>query len=501
MENSSRAPNLHKVASGASFNFIGAISRSLLGFLFVFVLARTLEAQEVGIFFLGLNIIMLVAILAISGLDVGLRRFISIAHGSNDTRLAWSYFQAAAYIALPINLLLSLLLFIFSDRIANDLLEKPELAGVIPWLIPYLVIYATAEILLSVTQGYKHMKYWVICLDLVFNTLRIILVLALSFLGLQLYGAVYAQSLSILIATMLALYYFRNVMPPRPTGRLESKIKEMAAFSLPVSLARLSNTGNGRLETIILGYFVVASDIAIYTVALKIAVIGSIILASLNTVFAPIISQLHAQHNHADLKVIFTSVTRWAFTLSFPVYFLISWYAIPFTALFGEEYKSGELVIIALCLGQMINALTGPSGNLLLMSGHTYTNLWINVAGVLLTILLNILLIPELGILGCAIAVGIAVTLTNITRVVFALKFMNMHPFGVYLWKPLLAGAACLSVLAAAGPDREADLGFFGLGLALIVGVAIYAGILVMLGFNTEDKELLSSIRKRLRPS
>lgn len=493
-----KSPDLRNVAKGASFNFIGAVSRSLLGFLLVFVLARTLSTEDAGLFFLGINILMLAAILGIAGLDVGLRRFISIAHGEQDTRLAWSYFLSAARIALPINLTLSFLLFYYADRIAIDLLDKPALSGVLTGLTPYLMIYATAEILLSVTQGYKHMKYWVICLDIVFNSLRILIFLVFAWLGLNLYGAVFAQILAILISTLLAFYYFWHVMPDLPAERLGNRIREMAAFSLPVSLARLSNTGNGILETLLLGYFVIASDIAIYTVALKVSVMGSIVLASLNTVFAPLISQLHAQNKLDILKGIFTSVTRWAFTLSFPVYFLIAWFSTPIAGLFGEEYKSGGLVIIALCLGQMVNAITGPSGNLLLMSGHTYTNLWINVAGVILTIALNLLLIPSYGILGCAIAVGIAVTATNITRVLFAHKFMGMHPFEIYLWKPLLSGVVSILILALVGPDRNGDLGVVTLLGLLALGSIVYGAVLLSLGLSDADRTLFSSIRKRL---
>ena len=425
---------------GAGINFLGAVSRSLLGFVVVFVLARILSAPEMGLFFLGFNILTFATIIGIAGLDAGLRRFISIAHGHKDAALAWSYFGTAVIIAVPMNLVLAAILFTGAEYLGRVILDKPELSSIIRALTPYLVFSVAAELLLAVTQGYKHMKYRVLCLDVLNNALRIVLALIFAALGFTLYGAVAAYIFSILIASVLAFRYFAMVMPPRPPEKPGYRFRSMASFSLPVSLARLLNSGTGVVETMILGYFVVAEQIGIYTVAVKIAAIGAIVLASLNTVFSPLISQLYAQERMDELRELYKAVTRWAFSLSLPVFMLMAWYSTPIAALFGHEYTAGSSAIVILCGGQLINAITGPSGNLLLMSGHSFTNLWTNLTGLVLTVVLCVVLIPSYGVVGCAVAVTSAVATMNIVRLVLAGIFIRMHPYERDYWKPLAAG-------------------------------------------------------------
>lgn len=490
-------PEFPRVARGAGYNFFGALSRSLLGFVAVFVLARILSASEMGLFFLGLNILTFAAIIGIAGLDAGLRRFISIAHGHKDAAAAWSYFRTAVAIAVPINLFLAVILVAGAGYLGRMIFDKPELSSIIRTLTPYLIFHVAAEILLSVTQGYKHMKYWVLCLDVMNNAMRIVLVLLFAALGLTLYGAVAAYVISILVASVLAFRYFLKVMPARPSANPEYRFRTVASFSLPVSLARLLNSGTGVIETIILGYFVIAEQVGIYTVALKIAAIGSIVLASLNTVFAPLISQLYAQQRMDELRDLYKSVTRWAFTLSLPVFMLMAWYSAPIAALFGQEYTAGAGAIVILCAGQLINAITGPSGNLLLMSGHSMTNLWINLAGVALTVVLSVILIPEHGVVGCAAAVASAVATMNIVRVVLAGAFIRMHPYDRAYWKPFAAAALSLMFLGIWGPDRGMVAGPLALLLAAGVGVIVYGAVLFGLGLSQADRYVLNKVRQR----
>jgi O-antigen/teichoic acid export membrane protein len=490
-------PELPRVARGAGLNFIGAVSRSLLGFAAVFVLARIMSATELGLFFLSLNILMFTAIIGIAGLDAGLRRFVSIAHGHDSAAEAWTYLRTALAMAAPLNLALVALLLAGAGVLGDAIFEKSDLTPLIRAFSPYLAFYAAAELLLAVTQGYKHMKYWVLCLDIFNNALRIILALFFAALGWTLYGAVSAYVLAILAASILAFYYFQKVMPRRPAGAGDYRFREMASFSLPVSLARLLNSGTGIVEIVILGYFAAAADVGVYTVALKIAAIGSIILASLNTVFAPLISQLYAQERLKELHELYKAVTRWVFSLSLPVFLVVAWYASPIAQLFGAEYAAGSTAIVILCAGQVVNAVTGPSGNLLLMSGHSLTNLWINLLGLALTIALSVILIPRYGVVGCAAAVASAMAIVNLVRLIFAGVFMRMHPYDRDYWKPLVAGGIALAILAQWGRAPDTGGGLLQLMISVGLGLLIYVAVLFGLGLNRGDRYVLNKVRQR----
>lgn len=496
---SSAVPEIGYVGKGTSYNFLGAISRSLLGFLYVYALAKILSVDEMGLFFLGVNIITFATIVAIGGMDVGLRRFIAISESNKNAHTAWEYFLTAIAVSLGLCLLLGVGLYFSSDVLSVRVFEKEQLAVVIKSLIPFLVFYALAELLLSVTQGYRHMKYWVLCLDVANTLLRMVFAIGLSFVGLTLFAAVIGYVLSIFIAVVMAAYFFIKIMPPRTTEKVVYRVREMVAFSFPVALARLVNSGNGILETLLLGYFLAASEVGIYTVAIKVAAMGTIVLASFNTMFSPIISKLQHEGKAGELKKLFSCVTRWTFTISMPVFLLIAWFAVSISAMFGEEYIPAANCIVVLCLGQIVNSVTGPSGNLLLMSGYTYVNLWTNLSGLVMSVVLNILLVPVYGIVGSALAVGIAITIVNMIRIVLAWKIMGMHPYETSYWKPLAAAGLMVMALILVGPHREEVVGIATLLLAGVLSALFYGVLLFMFGLDESDQYVLSRIKSRLK--
>jgi O-antigen/teichoic acid export membrane protein len=86
--------------------------------------------------------------------------------------------------------------------------------------------------------------------------------------------------------------------------------------------------------------------------------------------------------------------------------------------LFGPEFVAGYPALVVLVVGQVVNAATGSVGVVLGMTGHA-GRLFVN-AGLtaVLTVVLNILLIPQLGIVGSALATSISLATVNVVRTI-----------------------------------------------------------------------------------
>jgi O-antigen/teichoic acid export membrane protein len=214
--------------------------------------------------------------------------------------------------------------------------------------------------------------------------------------------------------------------------------------------------------------------------------------------FSPIISQLHHQSRLLELKQLYSCVTRWAFSIALPLFMLIAWYAVSVVSLFGPEYADGASSVVILCLGQVINSLTGPSGNLLLMSGYKYINLWINLGGLALSVALNLLLIPNYGIIGCALAMGLSITIVNIVRLSLAKRILDMHPYDASYWKPFTSAALVLTALFIVGPDRQEAMNLFNLSVVCLLATAGYFLLLAGFGLDASDRYVLGKFRNRM---
>jgi O-antigen/teichoic acid export membrane protein len=69
---------LPKIVKGTGINLLGAVSRTLFGFIFVFILARFLDTTELGLFYLGISVTMLLKRVK-RRLDAFLIMFLSLA--------------------------------------------------------------------------------------------------------------------------------------------------------------------------------------------------------------------------------------------------------------------------------------------------------------------------------------------------------------------------------------------------------------------------------------
>ncbi len=99
----------------------------------------------------------------------------------------------------------------------------------------------------------------------------------------------------------------------------------------------------------------------------------------------------------------------------------------PLLAVFGEEFQGGETAVLILAGAQLISALMGSVGALLLVTGH-YRDI---LAGLVLSASLNvgtsIALIPTLGVEGAAIGSASGVIAWNVIFALVVYRRLGIH--------------------------------------------------------------------------
>ena len=85
---------------------------------------------------------------------------------------------------------------------------------------------------------------------------------------------------------------------------------------------------------------------------------------------------------------------------------------------FGSDFARGAMALGILSAAQLVNAFTGPANSLLNMTGHENDQLKAMIAGVLINVTLNAVLIPRWDIAGAAIATGTSLVLWNTLLVI-----------------------------------------------------------------------------------
>jgi O-antigen/teichoic acid export membrane protein len=179
-------------------------------------------------------------------------------------------------------------------------------------------------------------------------------------------------------------------------------------------------------DVLILGLFVTASDVGIYTAAARTALLTRFLLLANSAVAAPRFAALHAAHDKEGMARLAVRSTMLTTLSSVPVLLMFVIFPSPILSVFGPQFEVGAQVLIILTLGQFVNAATGPVGYLLNMSGFHQVEGHIAIAGALITVGLCFALIPPWGIAGAAAANAIATASCNLLRVYFAKTRMGI---------------------------------------------------------------------------
>jgi O-antigen/teichoic acid export membrane protein len=248
-----------------------------------------------------------------------------------------------------------------------------------------------------------------------------------------------------------------------------------------------------------LGYFATAEAVGIFSAVYRTALLVQGILLSFNTIFAPIISDLHHRREDSKLESLLKVVTKWAFSLSLPALLLLIAFSQEVLGFFGSGFVVGAASLIVLSIGQLVNSVTGSLGLMINMSGRSKITLLNSTLHLLLQAGLCLLLIPKHGILGAALASAISTVFLNAIQLLQVYFVLGMHPFRIEFLKPVAAGGGAWLVLSLARASiLQTDNSVLLLVLGFSIFLAVYGLALCGLGFDEEDKAVLQRIRARL---
>jgi O-antigen/teichoic acid export membrane protein len=191
-------------------------------------------------------------------------------------------------------------------------------------------------------------------------------------------------------------------------------------------------------DILIIGWFKSASDVGIYSAALRIIQLLYIIPGILNLSLLPVFSNLASKDNEKfrkileqGIKILFLialPLTIGGLTLSYPIMKFV----------FGNEYIPGasSFAVLALTIAVDFNAVILMNA-IFAYNKQKYLSVYTGI-GAFLNVLLDLILIPRFGILGSAWATFFAQLISNI-YLWWQMKKINYFQVLRYIKKPILA--------------------------------------------------------------
>jgi len=213
---------------------------------------------------------------------------------------------------------------------------------------------------------------------------------------------------------------------------------------------------------------------------------------------APLFSQFSATRDHELTEALFRTVTKWLCYSALMIFTCIAIFRLEVLHLFGKGFTGGGTVLLILAAGQLASAATGPTGALLTMTGKQKWELANTISMVVFNFLLNLALIPTMGLIGAAIAMAVSIATINGLKFVQVYMLFGLQAYNLKYLKGVFAvgGAGLIGYMlrswlsnAGYGPFTIIPLG----GMAFLIA----ASFGLWLGLDEEDKMAISALRRR----
>lgn len=495
--------SLQQIAKGTTIVFTGVIASMALNFILRVVLVHYTSQDEYGVYSLALTIISMICIVSMLGLDEGSSRYIAYFLGKSDGVRVKRIVFSTVELALATSLICAATLFIFSDAIALYVFHSQELSGtlkIISIAIPFTVLI---QILTSITRGFNISIMKVLFNDIMKPLSFLALLVIVIVMGLK-FDAIIIAYVASLAFTMLAFamfaikWYSGKYDASADTGRPVTM--DLIRFSIPLLSVNMLMMMMSQATTLLLGFFKTPIEVGKFDIAIMMGSLLLTVLNSLGYIYTPTASNLYGKNQVEDLKRSYIISTKWGYIGTLPILFMFLVFpGVIVDLLFGSRYSDVAIFLQILCLGYLINPLTGPNYHTLIAMGRTRVIIESFLANAFINLALSILLIPPMGVVGAAIAVSISVMVANTLLSVRLYQLLGIHPLTRNYVASIVSSLLLLS------------LAFFGLKylaivptlataiVCFIVYMTAYAVLLIWLkAIDKEDIMILSAIENKL---
>ncbi|MGB9617026.1 MAG: oligosaccharide flippase family protein, partial [Desulfomonilaceae bacterium] len=406
-----------QIGSGALFTTLATAAKLVSGTLLQMILVRMVTVNEFGLyklamelssfaimfatFFVGGNgaaaVTRITAVRAARGDLAGVRS--GVVTGLWSVAILSVLLLAAGFVAIPVLL----------DRVFQ--IPTDQLAEAVPffqWFLVYVFLSSVSTVMGAALRSCEFFRAFSVTESLS-NIVRLVLAPLLVYLGWGLNGIVWGISGGLLVGIVPALWimetYTRRLdAAHRHVRQYGHDLKELTAFGVPVFISGLSSTVYYSADTLIIGYYLPVKYVAVYGAGIVLVHSLLYLFSGLESALFPILSSSLEQREQGQEGVILGKAYRLLIVIAAPasVYsFVMTPYMVRF--LFGVDYfeavtPSRILTILILAWALM------PASVMFLSTGKPEINARLGVVSALLNIVLDVVLIPLLGIIGAAIS-------------------------------------------------------------------------------------------------
>jgi O-antigen/teichoic acid export membrane protein len=496
--------SLKKVVRGTIIAIIGSIIVIPLAFIAKVILARFFTPAEFGTFSLGFSIVSIMVVISLLGLSTGSVRQIAYHRGKKNFLQVQGIITSSLQISIISSIILALIVILTSDFLSETIFHDPTLSlplKIFAISIPFITIH---NVLISIYIGFDRIEEQVYFENILRNLLFALLLLPVVFFSFSFHYAIMVFLFSYVLTLIVFVIYTKKRLPFSLIRRkgihpISPIYKDLLLFSIPLLSIALFQTLLTWTDTVMLGMMRTLDEVGLYNAAKPIADFINITFGALLIVFAPIITGLYAKEAFSEIRRNYYVLTKWAFLTSIPFFLIIFLFPQIFLSfLFGNDYVLASSALQVLAVGWLITNFLGPNGTILVAIGQTKFLMWACIAAAAMNIILNVLLIPPMGIIGASIATAISINFHCIIRQMKVYSILKINPISKNYLKPTIISISLILIIwYLIGSYLIVTYWMLPLIFIFIV-IVIFLSVLFTRSLEQEDIMMFLDIEKRI---
>ena len=338
------------------------------------------------------------------------------------------------------------LLLIFHEQFAGLFIQKsPLIVDYYYYFIPLIFIVMYYQVF----ETYSSLQYRIVVPNLLrevlnkFMYLLIILLLLSQLISFKTFINFYVLSYGLSLIVLILYLRSMHTLHFKPDfGFVTPELrKQMVTYGIFVFFGSLGAFAVARMDVIMLSSLSGLYFAGVYSISYLLGNVIEVPRKAIAQISVPIIADAWKNNDIDKIEEIYkkTSINQ---AIVAGLIFLIIW--INIEAIFSlipnsSVYIAGKYVALFIGLARFIDAATGVNTEILMNSHKHYKfNLVLLFAMGVLTIVLNLILIPILNMYGACLSVLISIVLYNIFKFIFIYKKWKIQPFTFNTLKVIL---------------------------------------------------------------
>lgn len=419
------------VIDGAKI-FAVNIAGAGLAFVSHILFARWLSVESYGTYVFALSWLNVLCIAVQAGMNLSVIRLIAEYRANGNRTAMQRLITFSNFVILTLGsatIIFGTAIVLWAQSSASD-----EMRMTLYLALALTVVMALIQQRTAVLHGLEKVVQSVVA----FEIARPVILLAAVFIASRLLtiDAAFLMSVNLAVSTgflILFMFYARLCIlaqaqaPDQPVPHwrhwLNVSLPYIAVTGLTILLTQM--------DILMIGHMLGTEAAGLYAPAAKVALLAIFPVVAIRQRFGPMAARLFAEERKADLQSRLNTATVLSVAVSFCVAVVILPGRDLILGLFGDAFTPAGGAMMILSIGYLIYSLFGAIEMLFLVGPFERTNAWLAGLTLALNLILNLILIPRLGIEGAALATVAATVFRAASGAVLVHQRTRLMPWGL----------------------------------------------------------------------